>query len=96
MTNRQRELAENRVFQTGDSGSYAVLGVQALREKYGITAREAQIARYIAIGQSNAEIAERLRISALTVRSHIEHLFLRLDVKRRSEVAVRLLAPTRQ
>jgi DNA-binding CsgD family transcriptional regulator len=81
-------------FETGDTGSYQVLSVDALRAQYGITGREAQIARYVALGQTNAEIAKRLRISVFTVRRHVEHVFSRLGVKRRSEVAIRLLART--
>ena len=79
-------------FHTDDTGTYKVLGVDALRARYGITAREAQIARYVALGQTNAEIARRLRLSVFTVRRHVEHVFARLGVKRRSEVATKLLS----
>ena len=79
------------VFRTGDYKSYRPLGADELHTRYGITPREAQIAKHLARGQSNSEVALALRISVHTVRRHVEHILMRLGVRRRTEVASKLL-----
>ncbi len=56
----------------------------ALR-KAGISGRELEVLQLIAEGKSNQEIADKLFISLPTVKSHSSSLFLKLDVKRRTE-----------
>ena len=79
------------LFRTGDFKAYRPLDWPELHDKYGVTRREAQIAKHLARGLSNAEVANQLRISIHTVRRHVEHVLMRLGVRRRSEVAARLL-----
>jgi DNA-binding CsgD family transcriptional regulator len=52
-----------------------------------LTAREYEIARLVAAGQTTAEIARELVISPKTVSSHIEHILTKLEVSRRTEIA---------
>jgi len=52
-----------------------------------LTEREYQVARLIAAGATNREIAERLVISPKTVSTHVEHILAKLHVARRAEVA---------
>lgn len=63
----------------------------ALRKRFDLTGREAEVASLLARGLSNREIAERLAISRHTVRHHSEHVFLKLDVHTRKALALRLL-----
>lgn len=49
------------------------------------TPREVQVLELLAQGFSNAQIAERLRISERTVKFHITSIFARLGAKRRTE-----------
>jgi len=79
------------VFRTGDYKAYRPLDMDELHARYGITQREAQVARHLARGLSNLEVATVLKISVHTVRRHVEHVLMRLRVKRRTEVAARLL-----
>lgn len=51
----------------------------------GLSARELEVLRLMAQGLSNQEIADRLFISVPTVKSHSSSLFVKLDVKRRTE-----------
>jgi len=57
----------------------------------GLSAREAEVARWIAEGKTNLQIALILGISPRTVQKHIEHIFERLGVESRVAIAVRVL-----
>ncbi len=52
-----------------------------------LTRRERDIARLAAEGRSNAEIADRLRVSVRTVEGHLYQAFAKLGVTRRSDLA---------
>jgi ATP/maltotriose-dependent transcriptional regulator MalT len=50
----------------------------------GLTAREVEVLRLVAQGLSNAEVAERLIISLLTVKAHMRSLYNKLGISSRS------------
>jgi DNA-binding CsgD family transcriptional regulator len=52
-----------------------------------LTTREFEVARLVADGRTNAEVAEELGISPKTASAHIEHIFAKLGLSRRAEVA---------
>ena len=61
-----------------------------------LTAREFDVARLIADGQTNGEIAAELSIAPKTVASHVEHILVKLTATRRTEIAAwasRLVGP---
>ena len=51
------------------------------------TERQWEVAELVALGYSNGEIAEQLRISVAGVKYHVSELFRRLDVQRRDEIS---------
>jgi DNA-binding CsgD family transcriptional regulator len=53
-----------------------------------LTSREFEVARLIADGCTNVEIAKELDIARKTVASHVEHILAKLAVGRRAEIAV--------
>jgi DNA-binding NarL/FixJ family response regulator len=53
-----------------------------------LTARELQVLRQVAHGQSNREIAEELFISENTVKNHIRNMLEKLQMKSRMEAAM--------
>jgi HD-GYP domain-containing protein (c-di-GMP phosphodiesterase class II) len=50
----------------------------------GLTARELEVLRLLALGLSNREIAERLVVSRRTVASHLEHIFAKTNTSNRA------------
>lgn len=55
------------------------------RRTIGLSTRELEVLELMAKGHSNQEIADKLFISLPTVKSHSSSLFVKLDVKRRTE-----------
>jgi two-component system, NarL family, nitrate/nitrite response regulator NarL len=51
-----------------------------------LTIREAEVARLIAQGLSNKEIARSLGLSAATIKNHVHHVLQKLQTARRSNV----------
>jgi DNA-binding NarL/FixJ family response regulator len=59
-----------------------------ISEAGNLTAREQEIVRLIAQGFSNKEIANILKISLDTVKTHVKNIFLKLDVTDRTKAAI--------
>jgi DNA-binding NarL/FixJ family response regulator len=53
-----------------------------------LTPREREIVRHVALGLRNAEVAERLRISEVTVKTHLNNIFQKLGLRDRVELAL--------
>ncbi len=60
--------------------------------RLGLTRREADVLRLVAIGSTSAEVGRRLGISGATVAKHLEHIYRRLGVASRTAAAARALA----
>lgn len=46
----------------------------------GLTARENEILKLLALGWNTSSIAKKLLISEKTVRKHLEHIYRKLDI----------------
>lgn len=55
-----------------------------------LTEREAQVLALIAEGRSNAEIAHELDLSLKTVQNHVSHVLAKLQVRDRTQAALRM------
>ncbi len=53
-----------------------------------LTAREVEVLRLVAVGQSNREIAAKLMISEATVRTHVSNILSKLHLARRTQAAL--------
>ena len=76
----------------GSAPPTARLSDEELRDRYGLTPRQIQIARLVADGRSNQEIAERLGVSFFTVRNIVVQLLDRLGAPSRAAVGAMLFA----
>ena len=71
----------------------AVLAVaghaQATRPSHpgGLTGRQVEVLRLLATGLSNPQIGERLFISRRTVQTHLMHVFAKLEISSRAQLA---------
>lgn len=52
-----------------------------------LTDREREIARLVAVGLTNRELAQRIHVSQRTVESHLENIRARLDLRSRAQLA---------
>ena len=60
-----------------------------------LTAREFDVARLIATGLTNSEIAAELSVAPRTVGAHVEHILAKLGAGRRTEIASWVTTATR-
>ena len=63
---------------------------EELRDRYGLTARQVSVARLMAEGCSNAEIATRLSVSYFTARNHAEQVLAKFGVPARAAIGALL------
>jgi DNA-binding NarL/FixJ family response regulator len=75
-----RVLATYREAATG--------GVRQSPALHELTPRELDVLRLVGRGRTNAEIARSLVISEVTVKSHISHIFAKLDLRDRAAAIV--------
>jgi DNA-binding CsgD family transcriptional regulator len=60
-----------------------------IREE-GLTAAERRVAALVAEGRTNREVASALFLGERTVASHLTHIYAKLGVRSRAELAQRL------
>ena len=85
-----RILAETRRTALADVGAWVTASTDPGQDPSApprLTPRQQEIASLIAEGLTNKEIARRLLITVSTVETHIEHIFRKLDVVSRAQVA---------
>jgi DNA-binding NarL/FixJ family response regulator len=67
-------------------GAFAALGTKpsARAEAAGLTVRELQVLRLVAVGKTNREIASELVVSEHTIARHLQNIFAKLGVSSRT------------
>jgi DNA-binding CsgD family transcriptional regulator len=64
--------------------------LDGFRRRYGLSAREAQVAELVLQGYRNRDIATALGIAADTAKKHLSHIFGKVGVDSRVQLASRL------
>lgn len=59
----------------------------------GLTETERRVAALVVQGQTNREVASAMFVTQNTVQTHMQHIFQKLRVRSRTELAARLLSP---
>ena len=54
-------------------------------KKLNLTSREYEVLQLLTQGDSNAEIADKLCLSLSTVKTHVSNLFVKMDVRNRTQ-----------
>ena len=98
-----RETLERTVVTAAGLGAFTTrrvaeqrlraLGVRTWRRGTGaelLTERETEVARLVAAGASNPEIAQRLFLSRKTVERHISNVLRKVGVRNRAELAAKV------
>ena len=81
------------LLRVAEENEFGEAGV--LRDKLGLTAREAEVLLWIARGKSNRDIGQILGTSPRTVNKHLEQIYVKLGVENRAAataIAVRHLS----
>jgi DNA-binding CsgD family transcriptional regulator len=89
-------LAEAGVLVLMDRLGPELPTTRELRVSFGLQGREPQVALLAAEGLSNEAIAQRLRLSAHTVRHYLERVLTRLGLHSRKALALHLIAGQRE
>ena len=58
---------------------------QRQTEDYGLTQRETEIIKLVAVGSRNNDIADILCLSPHTVKTHIYHIYKKLNIENRMQ-----------
>ena len=91
------DMGATTLLRLADQGMRG-LGVRAWRRAgaagdagdAGLTAREVEVARLVASGATNPEIAARLFLARKTVERHVSNILLKFGARNRTELAARL------
>jgi len=65
-------------------GSHLIGWRKGLIREFGLTQREVQVVEAVCAGRSNHEVAQELSISLATVKTHLLHVFEKLQVPNRA------------
>ena len=65
---------------------------EALRARFSLTRREAEVASWIAQGKSNRDVAAILSLSPRTIDKHLEVIFSKMGVENRTALAATLFS----
>jgi len=73
---------------TAAAGWVPPAGLRADKVTGLLTDRECEVLRLVAAGMSNGEIADHLRISPATAKTHVAHLLTKLDARDRVQLVI--------
>jgi DNA-binding CsgD family transcriptional regulator len=90
MRDLRSQLREHRGTSHNGRAKGPLTGAAYLQSRYGLTARETEVAMLLGQGRSNSAIAAALNISNHTARHHTQRVLAKLDVHSRGEAAAKV------
>jgi DNA-binding NarL/FixJ family response regulator len=63
-------------------------GMRDVLRDSGLSAREADVAELVGRGATNLEIARTLHVSEATVKTHLSHIYAKVGVNSRTQLAI--------
>jgi len=82
-----RAVFREIVIRTDPSDQYAWVRVRPAEPIDRLSEREAEVARLSAAGRSNKEIGQTLGLSPFTVRNHLNNIYAKLGLSKRTELS---------
>ncbi len=64
---------------------------EVVQQRYRLTDRELDVLEYIVAGASNKIIARELNLSLATIKTHIQHIFQKVEVPSRTALSAQIL-----
>ena len=55
-----------------------------------LTPTELEVARHVAAGLTNPQVADKLHVATATIKTHVEHIYTKLGINSRAELAARV------
>lgn len=86
----RRTLSAITLFAEPSGAGSLSVRVRARQPVDDLSARETEVARLSALGRSNKEIGQDLAVSPFTVRNHLDSVYRKLGVSKRSELGALL------
>jgi two-component system, NarL family, response regulator LiaR len=83
-----KAAAAGQVQLSPQASAYLIREVRAPETTEALTAREMEVLRLLALGQSNKEIARHLSIVEDTIKIHVRHILSKLGVQSRTQAVL--------
>ena len=86
------ELAMRLLGRLADGGGRSAEPADKREEEHclgQLTPRELDVLRLLAEGRTNREITQQLHLSLSTVKTHLEHIMVKLEVSDRTQAALK-------
>jgi DNA-binding CsgD family transcriptional regulator len=80
-------IAVLRSEQRGGAGAASASASASALARSPLSPRELEVARLVARGQTNRQIAETLVVSERTAENHVQHILVKLGFSNRSQIA---------
>ena len=64
---------------------------QTLRDRLGLTLREAEVLLWVSRGKTNRDVGDILGLSPRTVNKHLEQVFAKMGVETRAAAAIQVV-----
>lgn len=91
-TRLEAVCSQNISMDASQNSSPAMLPHRRRSVLQGLTVRERDVLRWVAMGKADRDIATLLGISRRTVQKHLEHIYVKLGVETRTAAAMRLVS----